>query len=112
MDSPNLLQPLAELTAALEKPEIQDQMSPAIKREIRSLSNKIRAALEEALGELTAPVLLSFYMGSAFQASLDKNDAIRNLLKVLAGEGAEPHPGVGLVVAYLARDLLAGEPVE
>lgn len=111
----NLVETLVELAKGLEGQEVQDQLSPAAKREVRKLADNVRTSIEEAVGELTAPILLSFYIGNAFQAALIGQHPMGTILQMLdghAGQPAQPHPIVSLVVSYLARDLLAGRVVE
>lgn len=74
--------------------------------DFRASADAMRRWLEETLGDLTPPLLLAFWAGATLQADV----AVRSVL----GEDDQhlPDSRLSIVVAYLARDLLAGERVE
>ena len=110
MKQQTALERLGRLAGLLDSSDFLDASSADMRRDFRSYADIMRRSLENELGDLTPPLLLAFRMGAAFQAGLGSVPAA--VRSVLGGGQHLPDSRLSIVVAYLARDLLAGERVE
>lgn len=110
------LQTLANFAKVLDSVEFVDGTSAMQKKALREGADSLRTTIEELCEDLTPPILVGFYSGAAAQAkmSADSNPLAGAMNRVM-GMGQDPEAPLHtltILVAYLARDLLAGERVQ
>jgi hypothetical protein len=110
-----VLKTLATLAEVLDTPAFTDNITKTQKRLLRETADTMQKAFEKELGPLTPPLLLSFWLGAAAQAGASQTGplgTIGTLLEPILGKQADtPNVVISTIVAYLARDILAGERV-
>ena len=108
------LEIMGDLANVLEAEVFVDGTSTVQKRAFRDAADTLRSTLEATLGDLTPPILVSFYLGALTEATLDDEDSPLSALLAttgLAPKKTGPKPHLSVIIAYLARDMIAGERV-
>lgn len=111
----NPLALLRQLAEALDDREYLDATSPNQRRAMRKAADTVRGVMLEWSDDVTPQMLLCLWTGATMQAQLSTKDLPEALQAILGSTASvPPSPAVGLTVsiAYLARDVLAGERVE
>lgn len=103
---------LAGMAEILDSDRYHDTVSPAQQRAIRQLADDLRADLESMLGvPLSAQHLVVLLMGMELQLKATARGKIETLLHSMVDTSDTPSAILRVAVAYLARDVLAGERV-
>lgn len=108
------LQVLAEMAKALDSAEFLDSTSKTQREAFRNAADSITKALEDAVGVVTPPVLVAFLVGATAEVGFRNTlNPLPSLLGPLLGKTSPDSPNSVLimVIAFIARDLLAGERV-
>jgi hypothetical protein len=114
-DKPRLspLEFTRQLAQVLDGAEYGDGLSQVQKRALRESADTLVTGLAELGLEPTIPTLMAIWTGAALQATRTApTDVLGQLLKMRSKEVSGPAPELMLVLAHLARDVLAGERVE
>lgn len=111
------LESLAQMAAVLDGADFLDGTSRNQRRELRKAADGVGKAIEDTVGLVTPEILVAFFAGAATEATMSADmNPLSRLMKQVMGAGADkqltPNNVLTILVAYLARDLLAGERVE
>lgn len=106
---------LGQMAAILDGETFQNGTSVVQRRSFRETADTVRESIEKMTGiPISIPTLVAFWMGAHIYKQTTSNAGIAGLIRSAMGPQPEDTAFDSLfaiTVAYLARDLLAGERV-
>lgn len=115
MSAPNSLKIIREFAESIDSETYLNETSLSQRLLLRKQADELKSLLNRQHLPITADTLVAVMAGATMQASVDRaaNPLARTVNAMLGADQQEgASPVLTLIVAYLARDLLAGRRVE
>jgi hypothetical protein len=116
MSRPNSLKIIKNFAETLDSQQFLDSTSNLQRAMLREQADGLREVCKKQGLPVTADTLVAFVSGATMQAAMTAaaNPLMKTMNAMLKqdGDSTEANPVLMLMVAYLARDILAGRRVE